>query len=79
MEETLNALLGAEGDKLAKAESYAREQTRKVCCARHYERPFSTQAGNVIFKVSKLKGLTFESAIIQLNFCQYLTTSCYSY
>lgn len=33
--------------------------------AGHYERSFSTQAGDVTLKVPKLKGLTFESAIIQ--------------
>ena len=66
VEETLNALLDAKADKLVQAERYAREQTRKGYCAGHYERLFSThQAGNVTLKVSKLKGLTFESAIIQ--------------
>lgn len=65
VEETLNALLGAEADKLVQAERYAREQTRKGYRAGHYERSFSTQAGDVTLKVPKLKGLTFESAIIQ--------------
>ena len=63
--ETLNALLDAEADKLVQAERYAREQTRKGYRAGHYERSFSTQAGDVTLKVPKLKGLTFESAIIQ--------------
>lgn len=65
IEETLNALLDAEADKLVQAERYAREQTRKGYRAGHYERSFSTQAGDVTLKVPKLKGLTFESAIIQ--------------
>lgn len=65
VEETLNALLDAEADKLVQAERYAREQTRKGYRAGHYERSFSTQAGDVTLKVPKLKGLTFESAIIQ--------------
>jgi len=59
------ALLDAEADKLVQAERYAREQTRKGYRAGHYERSFSTQAGDVTLKVPKLKGLTFESAIIQ--------------
>lgn len=65
VEETLNALLDAEADKLVQAERYARNQTRKGYRAGHYERSFSTQAGDVTLKVPKLKGLTFESAIIQ--------------
>ena len=65
VEETLNALLDAEADNLVQAERYAREQTRKGYRAGHYERSFSTQAGDVTLKVPKLKGLTFESAIIQ--------------
>ena len=65
VEETLNALLDAEADKLVQAERYARDQTRKGYRAGHYERSFSTQAGDVTLKVPKLKGLTFESAIIQ--------------
>ena len=58
VEETLNALLDAEADKLVQAERYAREQTRKGYRAGHYERSFSTQAGDVTLKVPKLKGLT---------------------
>ncbi len=65
VEETLNALLDAEADKLVQAERYARDQARKGYRAGHYERSFSTQAGDVTLKVPKLKGLTFESAIIQ--------------
>ena len=48
VEETLNALLDAEADKLVQAERYAREQTRKGYRAGHYERSFSTQAGDVM-------------------------------
>ena len=65
VEETLNALLDAEADKLVQAERYACDQTRKGYRAGHYERSFSTQAGDVTLKVPKLKGFTFESAIIQ--------------
>ena len=57
--------LDAEADKLVQAERYARDQARKGYRAGHYERSFSTQAGDVTLKVPKLKGLTFESAIIQ--------------
>ena len=65
VEETLNALLDAEVDNLVQAERDAREQTIKGYCAGHYERSFSIQTSNVTLKVTKLKGFTFESAIIQ--------------
>ena len=61
VEETLNALLDAEADKLVQAERYARDQTRKGYRAGHYERSFSTQAGDVTLKerVSPLSLLLF--------------------
>ena len=65
VEETLNALLDAEADKLVQAERYARDQTIKGYRTKHYERSFSTQTSDVTLKVPKLKGFTFESAIIQ--------------
>ena len=40
VEETLNALLDAEADKLVQAERYARDQARKGYRAGHYERSF---------------------------------------
>lgn len=39
--------------------------TIKGYSAGHYERSFSTQTSDITLKVPKLKGLTFESAIIQ--------------
>ena len=65
VEETLNALWDAEADKLVQAERYTRDQTIKGYRAKHYERSFSTQTSAVTLKVPKLKGFTFESAIIQ--------------
>ena len=65
VEETINSLLDAEADKLVQAERYARDEARKGYRAGHYDRSFTTQAGEVNLKVPKLKGVTFESAIIQ--------------
>ena len=48
-------------DKPVQAERYDATRQEKVI-AGHYERSFSTQAGDVTLKVPKLKGLTFESA-----------------
>ena len=65
IEETLNALLDAEANKLVQAERYARDTARQGYRAGHYDRSFTTQAGEVKLRVPKLKGVTFESAIIQ--------------
>ena len=65
VEETLNAMLDAEADRLVNAERYARDEERKGYRAGHYERSFSTTAGEVNLKMSKLKGVTFEAAIIE--------------
>ena len=65
VEETLNAMPDAEADKLVQAERYARDEQRKGYRAGHYDRSFSTTAGNVNLRMPKLKGITFETAIIE--------------
>lgn len=65
VEETLNAMLDAEADRLVNAERYARDENRKGYRAGHYDRTFSTTAGDVNLKMPKLKGVTFETAIIE--------------
>ena len=65
VEETLNAMLDAEADKLVNAERYARDEQRKGYRAGHYDRSFSTTAGDVNLRMPKLKGVTFETAIIE--------------
>ena len=65
VEETLNAMLDAEADKLVQSERYARDEQRKGYRAGHYDRSFSTTAGNVNLRMPKLKGITFETAIIE--------------
>ena len=47
VEEILNALLNVKANKLVQAKHYARNQTKKCYRAGHYERLFSTQAGDV--------------------------------
>ena len=58
-------MLDAEADKLVNAERYARDEQRKGYRAGHYDRSFSTTAGDVNLRVPKLKGVTFETAIIE--------------
>lgn len=65
IEETLNAMLDAEADKLVNAERYARDEQRKGYRAGHYERNFTTTSGDVTLKIPKLKGVPFETAIIE--------------
>ena len=65
VEETLNAMLDAEADKLVQAERYARDENRKGYRAGHYNRSFSTTAGDVSLRMPKLKGIAFETAIIE--------------
>ena len=65
VEETLNALLDAEAERLVNAERYARNEKRKGYRAGHYDRIFSTTAGDVNLRMPKLKGVTFETAIIE--------------
>ena len=40
VEETLNALLDAEADRLVNAERYPRDEERQGCRAGHYDRSF---------------------------------------
>jgi transposase-like protein len=65
VEETLNALLDAEADRLCNAQRYERTQARRDTRAGHYERSLETKAGEVTLKVPKLRRQTFETAIIE--------------
>jgi putative transposase len=65
VEETLNALLEAEADRLCNAQRYERTEVRRDTRAGHYERKLQTKAGEVRLKVPKLRAQTFETAIIE--------------
>ena len=65
VEETLNALLDAEADRLCNAQKYERSEVRRDFRAGHYERQLETKAGEVTLKVPKLRRQTFETAIIE--------------
>lgn len=47
------------------ADKYERSGDRKGYRSGHYERNFSTTSGDVTLKVPKLKGIQFETAIIE--------------
>src|SRR5690349_5418586 len=65
VEETLNALLDAEADRLCNAQRYERSEARRDTRAGHYERRLQTKAGEVKLRIPKLRTQTFETAIIE--------------
>src|SRR6186713_3583526 len=65
VEETLNAMLDAEADRLCGAGRYVRSEARKDTRAGSYERSLETRAGQVGLKIRKLRRQTFETAIIE--------------
>jgi putative transposase len=65
VEETLNALLDAEADRLCNAQRYERSEARRDTRAGHYERKLQTKAGEVKLRIPKLRAQTFETAIIE--------------
>ena len=65
VEETLNALLDAEADRLCNAQRYERTEARRDTRAGHYERKLQTKAGEVELRIPKLRVQTFETAIIE--------------
>ena len=65
IEETLNAMLDSEADRWVNAERYVRDEQRQGYQTGHYERNFTTTAGDVPLRMPKLKGLTFETSIIE--------------
>lgn len=65
VEEALNAMLDAEADRLVNADRYARDEERQGYRSGHYDRKFTTSAGDVNLRMPKLKGITFETSIIE--------------
>ena len=65
VEETLNALLDKEADELVNAQKYERSSDRQGYRSGHYKRNFQTTAGEAELNVPKLKGVPFETAIIE--------------
>ena len=60
VEETLNELL-----QLTQAARYERSETRQGYRSGHYDRNLTTTSGNVTLHMPRLKGATFETAIIE--------------
>lgn len=65
VEETLNSLLDAEAEQLTRAAKYERTASRQGYRSGHYSRSLTTTSGDVQLNVPKLKGIPFETAIIE--------------
>ena len=61
----LKELLEAEAEKLTQAARYERNEQRQGYRCGHYSRNLTTTSGDVTLKVPTLKGISFETAIIE--------------
>ena len=64
VEETLNELLEKEAESLTQAARYERE-ARQGYRSGHYDRNLTTTSGDVTLHMPRLKGVSFETAIIE--------------
>ena len=65
VEETLNELLEKEAKELTQAAKYERTEARQGYRSGHYDRNLTTTSGDVTLKMPRLKGIPFETAIIE--------------
>lgn len=65
VEETLNNLLDQEAKEQTNAAKYERTEIWQGYRAGHYERNLTTTSGEVTLSVPKLKGVPFDTAIIE--------------
>ena len=65
VEETLNDLLEKEAESLTQAARYERSEARQGYRSGHYDRNLTTTSGDVTLHVPRLKGVSFETAIIE--------------
>ena len=65
VEETLNELLEKEAEQLTRAARYERSEARQGYRSGHYDRNLTTTSGDVTLHMPRLKGVTFETAIIE--------------
>ena len=65
IKEILNELLEAEVKKLIQSARYECNEQRQGYCSGHYSRNLTTTSRDVTLKVPKLKGISFETVIIE--------------
>ena len=62
---SVEELLEAEAEKLTQADRYERSEARQGYRSGHYDRNLTTTSGDVTLHVPRLKGVSFETAIIE--------------
>ena len=65
VQDTLNALLEQEADEMVGAERYERTAGREAYRSGHYKRKPTTTSGQIELDVPKLRGATFQTAVIE--------------
>ena len=65
VEKTLNELLEKEAESLTQAARYERSEARQGYRSGHYDRNVTTTSGDVTLHMPRLKGVSFETAIIE--------------
>ena len=65
VEETLNELLEKEAESLTQAARYERSEARQGYRSGHYDRNLTTTSGDITLHMPRLKGVSFETAIIE--------------
>ena len=65
VQDTLNALLEQEADEMVGAERYERTADREAYRSGHYKRKLTTTSGQIELEVPKLRGATFQTAVIE--------------
>ena len=65
VEETLNELLEKEAESLTQAARYEGSEARQGYRSGHYDRNLTTTSGDVTLHMPRLKGVSFETAIIE--------------
>ena len=65
VEDVLNSFLDHEADMLVNVSRYERSDDRNGYRSGHYNRNFLTKSGNISLHMPKLKGLKFETAILE--------------
>ena len=65
VQETLNALLDEEADEMVGAGRYERTAAREAYRSGRYKRKLATTSGEVALDVPKLRGATFQTAVIE--------------
>jgi len=64
IQDTLNAILDEEADCLVGAERHGRTAGREAYRSGHYRRNLTTKVGDITVDMPKLKGATFQTAVI---------------